>query len=144
MKTCSKCKEERELLRFSRSSKAVDGYQPWCKDCAKAAKTTWLKTSQDKVRWNNLWSTYRLRREDYERLLADQGNRCAVCSEPFTATPHIDHDHQCCSGERSCGKCVRGLTCQSCNHMVGWYEKMHNSLDPVTQRVVRYLDTKLP
>lgn len=28
---------------------------------------------------------------------------------------YVDHDHACCAGSRSCGKCVRGIVCVSCN-----------------------------
>lgn len=27
----------------------------------------------------------------------------------------VDHDHACCPGKVSCGKCVRGLICNPCN-----------------------------
>ena len=33
--------------------------------------------------------------------------------------PHIDHDHNCCLGQKSCGKCVRGILCSNHNIMIG-------------------------
>jgi hypothetical protein len=53
-----------------------------------------------------------------QQLLGAQGGKCAICASEMTV-PHIDHDHSCCSGPRSCGGCVRGLLCASCNHMLG-------------------------
>jgi hypothetical protein len=35
---------------------------------------------------------------------------------------HIDHDHQCCEGKKSCGKCVRGALCHRHNMTLGFYE----------------------
>jgi hypothetical protein len=35
----------------------------------------------------------------------------------------IDHDHACCSGRRSCGKCVRGALCNRHNLYLGFIEK---------------------
>ena len=63
--------------------------------------------------------------EQYERQLALQGDRCANphCNavEPGRGKTNwcIDHDHSCCPGPRTCGKCFRGLLCADCNNMLG-------------------------
>lgn len=56
--------------------------------------------------------------DDFAALVETQAGCCAICTKELVA-PHIDHDHQCCPGTRSCGRCVRGLLCASCNHMLG-------------------------
>jgi hypothetical protein len=65
---------------------------------------------------------YNLSRERRLALLAAQDNRCAICRVEFGSAralrPHIDHDHRCCSGNKSCGNCIRGLLCSKCNGLL--------------------------
>lgn len=56
-------------------------------------------------------SRHGLTADEYLSLVGD--GMCDVgCGRPGTC---VDHDHTCCPGERSCGKCVRGWLCRSCN-----------------------------
>lgn len=32
---------------------------------------------------------------------------------------HVDHDHACCPGSKTCGTCVRGVLCGGCNRAAG-------------------------
>lgn len=68
-----------------------------------------------------LKSTYNLSLDAYESLLLSQNSGCAVCytTDPGAKAFHVDHDHTCCPGNKSCGKCVRGLLCSKCNLMIG-------------------------
>ena len=120
MKKCSKCSKEKQIDEFHARR---NGTQGWCKDCAKQHKREWISDNRDKVRWNTLWSKYRLRKDDYEELLARQGGKCGICQKEFGQDqPRVDHDHSCCDGRISCGKCVRGLLCDICNKRLGAYE----------------------
>lgn len=58
---------------------------------------------------------YNLSYAEYMVMYQLQTGRCAICRKEFIATPAVDHDHSCCSGNTSCGKCVRGLLCTHCN-----------------------------
>lgn len=71
---------------------------------------------------NQLMWRYKLPRTRYDALLVFQGHRCAVCKVNKAGGRgrwHVDHDHACCPGKFSCGKCIRGLLCHGCNIGVG-------------------------
>lgn len=60
---------------------------------------------------------------------------CNVCGT--TQDLHIDHDHGCCSGNRSCGACVRGLLCRACNLALGYLKE-----DPErVSQMLKYVNT---
>ena len=75
--------------------------------------------------------------EQFEAMMAEQNNACAICGRSFfDVTPHVDHDHWCCDGPYSCGKCVRSILCHNCNPMLG-----HAEDDPSRLRAAAdYLD----
>jgi hypothetical protein len=83
--------------------------------------------------------------EYYEQKLAEQGGGCALCSGPPTprkgrlvAFFDLDHDHACCPGDFSCGKCARGLLCSRCNFILGVIEKDLNRLS-LLAKIPEYL-----
>jgi hypothetical protein len=64
---------------------------------------------------------YGLTRDDYVNLEKLQNGVCKTCGEPekYKKRLSVDHDHLCCPGEGSCGKCIRGLLCSNCNTVLG-------------------------
>jgi hypothetical protein len=58
----------------------------------------------------------------YAEMLLAQGGLCAICKRSYTEFERLfalDHDHACCPGKKSCGKCIRGLLCHHCNVGLG-------------------------
>ena len=83
-----------------------------------------------KRRFNQVYKLFRygLTQDGFDSLLERQGYACGMCRQPFgdQQTICIDHDHNCCLDEkRSCGKCVRGLLCLSCNTALGQIERKY-------------------
>lgn len=74
-----------------------------------------------------LWNSYRMTPEQYDEMLEQQGGTCAICGlTPWTTSKYgtpgrlaVDHDHSCCEGSNSCGRCIRGLLCHACNMGIG-------------------------
>jgi|ERR1035437_6000354 hypothetical protein len=65
---------------------------------------------------------YNLSTEKYKEMYAAQGGKCKICMVMLPVRAAIDHDHNCCSGAASCGKCVRGLLCRRCNTGLGQFK----------------------
>lgn len=94
---CTRCRRLLSMDRFTAGSGAL-GKAGWCKDCM--------------VSWRYGISTPTLL-----RMREMAGRVCPICETESDL--HVDHDHRCCPGGRSCGRCVRGLLCGSCNRAIG-------------------------
>lgn len=94
------------------------------KEANRAAQKRWREANPEKYklkqRRNHLMRFYKMTLEVYDELLTSQGGCCAVCGIPETERKFsVDHDHNCCPGEKTCGKCIRSLLCMSCNIGIG-------------------------
>jgi hypothetical protein len=83
--------------------------------------------------------TYGLPDGFYEALYEAQGGRCAWCNHAMGKAKRlaVDHDHSCCPGSTSCGKCARGLLCSACNQFLGF--QMRDDPEAI-RRGARYLE----
>ena len=91
-----------------------------CKPCMRAAKPTYKK--------------YNLTIEQFNTLLNKHDGLCWACKlMPATC---IDHNHLCCPGPNSCGKCVRGVLCKGCNTFVGHLESKAQRLKACQQYLI--------
>ena len=123
MKKCGKCGVLKNKDNFYPAKNTRDGLYAWCKECylGYAKSRPKRKRSSEDSRRYNLMSCYGLTPEEYDALLAKQGGTCATCDKRPDGTKnfHVDHDHSCCPGNKTCGSCVRGVLCSQCNKALG-------------------------
>ncbi len=107
-KTCSRCKQEKSTRDFYNHRR--DGLTSACKICLR-----------DDVRKN--FHQHSMIESQYTALLERQDYRCLICQRYLSeGNRTIDHDHNCCPGNTSCGKCVRGILCKNCNAGLGMFK----------------------
>lgn len=151
-KECTKCREVKPLDAFYAHPKGLHGKQSACAECQKAYRKKRYHSDIDKSREyyrerekvrprgqkrrHSLWANYRLRESDLEKLIEAQDGKCGICATHFSGENgwHIDHDHACCpEARKSCGKCVRGLLCSTCNVGLGMFKDnratLRNAID---------------
>ena len=79
-----------------------------------------VNPSAYKNKVDRLKLTYKMDINDFFRR---SKNGCEICGNKPEANLHVDHDHACCPGFKSCGACVRGVICNSCNMAVDKMEE---------------------
>lgn len=80
------------------------------------------ESNREKGRGYSMKHKYGITLEQWGERFTAQEECCYLCSEPLVeGSIHVDHDHACCRGKRSCGTCIRGLACQKCNQGIGQF-----------------------
>ena len=125
-KQCKWCKVVKPISEFHAHKPAKDGLQNRCKQC-----------SSEYMRQYNLARKYGLTVKRAQEIYDEQDGLCAICDEELNGKYAVDHDHACCPGERTCGECLRGLLCRSCNQGLGHFKDSVAALN----RAAHYLST---
>jgi ribosomal protein S14 len=89
---------------------------------------------------SRLKSKYNFPYENYMEMLDKQENRCAICGthqDNLKKRLNLDHDHNCCPSESSCGNCIRGLLCSICNSAIG----LLKDSEEVIEMALNYIKT---
>lgn len=103
----------------------------------------WSKRYREKNpdgdRARNLMRQYGLTIDEYDAMVVQQGNVCAICKQPETAERNgvkyrlaVDHCHKT-------GK-VRGLLCFKCNSAIGQFEKRNVPIRNIEEYLDKYRD----
>lgn len=109
LKQCLRCDKwlpESEYHKLNRNIPgADDGLAQKCRQCSRELKRL---------------SNWGLSGDQIECLVFEQGG-CAICkrTDPGVKGWCVDHDHKCCPGQTSCGRCLRGILCGTCNSAIG-------------------------
>ncbi len=126
MKKCCTCKIEKEFDNFNKNRKNKDGYNKQCRECASMSNAAYyykthnfqLQRGRDKHkrkskcrRRETIMRMYKLNIDDFNKMLFEQKEKCAICDIKPTDTLCIDHNH-------ITGK-IRGLLCRKCNMAMG-------------------------
>ena len=125
-KQCSICGRFKPLSEFHVDKGQSSGLACACKECRKTQRRTRYDKSgerervahsyEDVVRGERYQRKYGITIGDYEALLSDQDNKCAICGITQKETGKrlfVDHDHD--TGN------VRGLLCSHCNTGLGMF-----------------------
>jgi hypothetical protein len=142
-KYCPKCDRWYTLDNFYTNKSAANGYAAYCKPCDIAKnrarrqknKEGYFLAGQKQKRIRN----HKITTEKFNEMLSLQEHKCAICKNEFIDTPVIDHDHSCCLGRYSCGKCTRGLLCRTCNTGLGFFKDKMDNLE----NAIKYLQKSL-
>ncbi|AEO94441.1 HNH endonuclease [Mycobacterium phage Kahlid] len=119
-KKCNRCGNWLAESEFSKSSSTLDRLSSRCRACLSGGR-------------------YDLTRNDIARLLDQCDWKCPICGGDIgfeTRALHVDHDHSCCSGNKSCGRCLRGVICGHCNKGLGYFRDNPQAL----RAAIHYLE----
>ena len=116
------------------------------KELYRAAAKKYRERYKERCVNSSLRSRFNISLEHYEQLLAKQDGVCAICKQQETFVARgtlaklcVDHNHNCCSGKKSCGKCVRGLLCHRCNLVLGHLKDDPDLLRNAASYIERYI-----
>lgn len=121
---CSRCKKTGQQ-HYPNGKGRIDSVCRECRlvyarlDSSKKRQAEYRKTNYDRLRQYKLLKRFGLTADQYDDMLKQQNNCCAVCRRNLDSScreliPHVDHCHK--TGV------VRGLLCTTCNAGLGMFK----------------------
>lgn len=139
LKICRVCGKEKNIDLFAKGKKNKDGYRNECKECSAAYYRDYYKKYPDRYKEKSKNQKHHKRHglsdDQYDFLINLHGGMCHLCLTKEAS--RIDHDHSCCNKNRSCGKCVRGVLCNSCNTAIGLLKEDAQTINRIEEYISR-------
>ena len=143
---CKPCQKEYDQVKIDKKRimpRKIQGTKIHCRRCEQyldkshfwGNKETYCRTCKKYVGINNNLRNKNLTMEKYSELEKSQNGVCKICGKTDYKRLSVDHDHSCCPGEKTCGKCTRGLLCSRCNRALG---SMEDNVE-LLQKMINYL-----
>ena len=137
-KMCTSCKVLLPLKSFNKQKHGAAKVMSKCRVCS--SEYNFNYENKFKTRKTSTAKKYSLTLDEYVSLISGS---CAVCglksnfkNYSTKVNLNIDHDHSCCPGDNSCGKCIRGVLCMDHNTALG---KVHDNIDEL-KNMIAYLE----
>jgi hypothetical protein len=121
-----------------------------CRACHSHSKITDFTRKQERERYAKDPESWRIAGFKWRHSFTDDdvvrynaATICDWCGFPFNGeTPHVDHDHRCCSGwAKHCKKCTRGFVHHLCNtHAIAYYEWLEKTFGVTDSKLKTYRD----
>ncbi len=138
---CRVCHKDKHLLTdyylCRKDPTLPSSYSYECKECTVKRTTAYNKRNSSSVKSQYLKRNYGMSFEEFDRMLTDQDNACAVCGtlEPGGKRGrhkrfHVHHDSK--TGN------VRGLLCGNCNAALKYVKEDIHTL----QNMIQYLERR--
>lgn len=113
----------REQKDVARATARVQSWREKNPGRASAISRAWQLRNPEKYRAIAYRRKFNI---EFDVLWGIQEGKCASCHglmlregmDPLSVC--VDHDRSCCAGQRSCGRCVRGLIHRNCNLVLGY------------------------
>ncbi len=128
---CGRCNLNKLINEFTLNRSQPTGFSIYCKPCRRSI---------------DMFQNFGLTEQRFQDLLIAQENQCAICCtiEPHLGQWHVDHDHSCCPGKRSCGNCVRGILCLQCNLSLGGFRDDIKTLQRASVYLEKWVEIQGP
>lgn len=157
-KTCKDCKGVLALEDFPIKKSNKDGHAARCFPCNRIKQADYQQTYVEKDpekrrKQARMWARnhaseasvrariykYGIDAEELQDMLDQQDRSCGLCNRGFSNNElFVDHDHDCCPGQKTCGNCVRAILCRACNQGLGLLGDSPELLRAAADYIERY------